>query len=529
MTLTNRRPGRRVAVLLALGVAVLGLPSAGAYGPSAAPTPTATWSQGSLFVASGSGLGGTLTVSPGDRTVVTLQLNNARLLAIPTGCQESSTTNIRSMISTDSSRLECWLGSSKRERRLSFVTLVVGATGAQVNGTVSASGGGSANLPTRFVTPGTASRALQLRLLSSPDFLNSDIGDLARGPNFWTPRRSENSINDAYRKALNAVLDDFAATNPDGVLVAGDLVDGLWGTDKAASGNFGPVETQAQRERALARAAATYYPQWLERFERRGLEVYAAIGDHEYGDDGWTAKKRALAPAFRKAFGRYLTRTRSGKPRFADRPRGPHEFTAYAGRPRPDVQIISIDTLDITEERARIHVEKQQMAWLKRVLAKANRDGVKWIIVQGHTPILFPTRVRGSSGLHYEGGRKSELWQVFKKYGVDLYLAGEVHDVTATEADGITQIAHGGAFQFGLTNYLLLDFYGDLIYLALRDFDSQKGSYRDGRLWGLRPHGVPSSITIAPEPFTIGTGVLTSDGDLQSQSGMLMPWTGRCC
>ncbi|MEJ7834331.1 MAG: metallophosphoesterase, partial [Nocardioides sp.] len=453
-----------------------------------------------------------------------------RFLAIPTGCMESSTVNTRSMISTDSSRLECWVGPRTTERRLSFATLVVGATGAQVDGTVSVRGGGSSSFPTRLVTPGVAARALQMRLLSSPDFLNADIGDLSRGPNFWTPARSGNSINDAYRQALNAVLDDFEAADPDGVLVAGDLVDGQWGTDKEATGNFGPVETQAQREKALARAAATYYPQWLERFERRGLEVFPAMSDHEYGDDGWAkAEKRALAPAFRKAFGRYLTRTRGGKPRFADRPNGPHEFTAYAGRPRPDVQIISIDTLDITEKRARVRVEKQQMAWLKRVLAKANRDGVKWIIVQGGVPILFPTRVRGSSGLHYEGGRKSELWKVFKTYGVDLYLTGEVHDVTATEADGITQITHGGAFQFGLTNYLLLDFYGDLIYLTLRDFDSRRGDYRDGNVWGLRPKGVPRRIDIAPEPFTIGTGVLTSDGDLLAQSGILTPWNGRCC
>ena len=110
----------------------------------------------------------------------------------------------------------------------------------------------------------------------------------------------------------------------------------------------------------------------------------------------------------------------------------------------------------------RLRVDAAQMRWLRNVLAKAKRDGVKWIIAQGHTPILWPVRTRGSSGLHYGGGAKSELWQVFKKYGVDLYLAGEVHDVTAEEQDGITQITHGGAFQYGLTNYLVLDITDDL-------------------------------------------------------------------
>ena len=57
--------------------------------------------------------------------------------------------------------------------------------------------------------------------------------------------------------------------------------------------------------------------------------------------------------------------------------------------------------------------------------------------MQGHVPILEPVRSRGSSGLHYPGGARSRLWRLFERYGVDIYLCGEVHDTTATTQDGI--------------------------------------------------------------------------------------------
>ena len=90
--------------------------------------------------------------------------------------------------------------------------------------------------------------------------------------------------------------------------------------------------------------------------------------------------------------------------------------------------------------------------------------------MQGHTPIVGPVRSRGSSRLRYEGGPRSALWKVFRRHGVDVYLSGEAHDVTAIARDGILQLTHGGAFQFGLTNYALLDFYADRLEVTLNDY-----------------------------------------------------------
>jgi hypothetical protein len=487
---------------------------------------TAGWKSSWYFTQAYTPIEGSFTVSSSGQRSVVVHLEGARFLALPSGCYGSSTVNPRSSISAGVDTLDCWLQPDGGSRTIDFEGLVVAEPGQVVRGTVQVKGGGpSAELPPRVATRGTPPRAASLRLLSSPDFLNADVGDLAKGPGFWSPARTENSINDDYRRALDTVLDDWKSLSPDAVLVAGDLVDGWWGTDSGGSGNFGPVDTPAQERRALARAADTYYPQWLRRFTSRGLDVLPAMGDHEYGDDPWPSAKRGRARAFEQEYAQHLGRLPERFSPKVSRPPGVHHTSAYALRPRPDVQLVTLNVFDITPQRQRIRLDPAQMRWLRTVLAKARRDRVRWVIVQGHTPILWPVRVRGSSGLHYEGGARSELWKVFQKYGVDLYLAGEVHDVTAVEQDGITQITHGGAFQFGLTNYLVLDLTPDYAYLTLRDYDFERSEAPDGsRLWETRPSGMPKNLRISPDPLTIGTGVLLPDGELTRESGALKPW-----
>jgi hypothetical protein len=523
------RARTRVAVGLVAAALLIGSTPALAEAPqpAAAVQITASWKSSWYFTQAYTLIEGSFTVTGSGQETVVVHLDGARFLALPHGCFGSSTVNTRSAISASVDTLYCWLQPNNAESRtIDFNGLVVAQPGDVVRGTVQIKGGGpSYELPARVATAGTPPKAPSLRLLSSPDFLNADVGDLAKGPNFWKPSGTENSINDDYRHAIATVLDDWKSLSPDAVLIAGDLVDGWWGTDRGNSGNFGPVDTPAQERRALGRAADTYYPQWLKRFTQRGLHVLPAMGDHEYGDDPWPSAKRGRARDFEKQYADHLGRLPERYAKKVSRPPGVHHDSAYAVRPRPDVQLITLNVFDITPQRMRIRVDDAQMRWLRNVLAKAKRDGVQWIIAQAHTPILWPVRVRGSSGLHYEGGAKSELWQVFKKYGVDLYLAGEVHDVTANEQDGITQITHGGAFQYGLTNYLVLDITHDYAYLTLRDYDFERSEAPDGsRLWETRPSGMPKILRISPDPLTIGTGVLLPDGELTRESGALKPW-----
>jgi hypothetical protein len=388
-----------------------------------------------------------------------------------------------------------------------------------------AAGGSGAS--TADATTAEAAAAPDLRLLSSPDFLNADVGDLSRGPNSWSPRRSENGTNGSHERVLGRILDDWASKDPAAVLVAGDLVNGRWGQDDRRTGNFGPVRTFEERRAALRSAAATYYPQWLQRFRDRGLDVYPAIGDHEYGDNDWPRDKRRLAPTFAHEFSRYFTRAASGSPRFPDRPTGPHAMTAYAWRPSPDVQVVSIDVFDITKKGAHIRLDAAQMRWLKGVLKQAQRDGVTWTVVQGHTPILMPVRSKASSRLHYEGGRGSDIWKVFTRFGVDVYLCGEVHAVTGTVKDDILQLAHGGAFQFGLTNYALLDFRGDRLDVTLNDYRLHVRDGQDGRrLWETARAGMKKVASLDGGAFTIGTLTFSSSGRVSNRSGILSPYRG---
>lgn len=495
---------------------------------AAAPT-TARWSDGGATATHLAPVVAQLEVPPGPTQVLRVDLDGARFLDIPDGCMPSSTLNVRSRLSASVETLHCWVRGASRTRRITLTGLVVASAGQVVDGAVT-SRAGTSSLGRRLVLPGRDLPASRLRLVSSPDFLNADVGDLRDSPARWTPRRHANSINGDYRRALDTVLDDWESLRPDAVLVAGDMVDGWWGTDPAASGTFGPVGTAAQRRVALERAAATYYPQWLQRFRERDLDVLTAMGDHEYGDDPWPARKGGLARSFEGAYARHLGKLpeRTARTRFdgvrVSRPRGVHRTSAYAMRPRPDVQLITLNVFDITPQRSRVRLDEAQMRWLKQVLRRAERDQVRWIVVQGHTPILWPVRTKGSSGLHYEGGRRSELWRTFKRYGVDLYLTGEVHATTASEADGVTQIAHGGAFQYGLTTALVLDFTDDFAWVSLRDYDAVRGEARNGvRLWETRPAGMPARLRVDPDPFTIGTGILLPDGDLTRQSGILEP------
>ncbi len=493
-----------------------------------APARAADWQSSGPFVTDDTVLAGSFAVPKAGQRQVTarLRITNARVAAIPEGCMPSSVLARISFISADGRRLTCRVSPRTRPRTILFAAVIDGTVGERVSGTVTINGR-SKPLDDKLITQDAGAAPADLRLLSSPDFLNADVGDLAHGPGFWRPGRTANSTNAYYQRALNTVLGDWRSLRPDAVLVAGDLVDGWWGTRAERSGNFGPSRTEAQRREALKRAAGTYYPQWAARLRARGLTTHVAMGDHEYGDNPWHAAKRRLAPLFEKEFARRFTRDRDGSPRYADRPRGSrHEHTAYAWRPRPSVQMVTINVFDITRPSARVRLDRIQMRWLERVLRKARADGVKWVIVQGHTPIVGPVRERGSSGLQYERGRDSQLWRLFRKYGVDLYLCGEVHDVTAIHRDGIMQVSHGGLFAFGLTNYLIADVYDDHLQLTLRDYGTRSAD-RGRRLWETRPAGMPRFLEVARKPFTIGTAILDGEGRLLDRSGIMRPWRSR--
>ncbi len=357
---------------------------------------------------------------------------------------------------------------------------------------------------------------------SSPDFLNVDLGDVGSRPDF---DGAHTSYDASYGTAVYYLMNQFRATGASDFLVAGDLVEGHWGMDTARTGTFGPTRTEVQKRAHVRAAARFYFTRWLRRWTARGMDVHPAVGDHDLGDNPWGSGtsgyshfRQRNVELFRHQFSRWIL---GGNPGW--HPAGPASGTAYAARLDPEVQLVSLDVFENTGSDVIAEVDDQQLAWVDRVLSQAQADGVDWIIVQGHTPIVGPVRKRSSSGLMYTGRANSRLWRTMLRHHVDLYLCGEVHDVTAIHRDGIAQISHGGAMQYGLTSWLTGRVTGDRMDLAINEVQVVPGS-KAGRLWQSDGHvPAPGSISLTGAGQT-GSMTLSRDNRLVGRSGRLAPY-----
>jgi len=316
------------------------------------------------------------------------------------------------------------------------------------------------------------------RFVSMPDFLNVDTDYPQEG----------------WEDALGVILESVKAEEGDFLVVPGDLVMGHWHGEKGREGIPG-IEHFAER----------YYPAWKERMKGHGLKWYAALGDHELGDNPWRYP-RALdfVAAYKKEFREHM-----GMPL-----NGPEHMkgTAFYWRHK-NVLFISVDVFEEGESsqgKIRTWVTGVQLEWMERVIG-ANKDA-DHIVVMGHAPCLGPVRMWSSSGLMITGGRESAFWQSMAKKGVALYLSGEVHAITCTERDGVQQIAHGGLVGYNTrTNYLVVDVHPDRLELEIKEIDmipSGKHLWQPG---GNRPL---EKVTISPamkERGFVPVGKLTID------------------
>jgi Calcineurin-like phosphoesterase len=361
--------------------------------------------------------------------------------------------------------------------------------------------------------------------VSMPDFLNTDVGDTRiRAGRGWDPG-DPNSVNDRYLRALDVVLDEVEAERPNGVFVAGDLVEGHWGEDVDNTGIFGPVRSITEQRQAVTNAGNLYYGEWLRRFNARNLHTYPAVGDHEIGDNPWPAGERKwkLFDSFKHVWARNFT-TNFGRGQVYDRrPVGtPFEDTAYAVNLTPDVLLITVDVFRRTSSGVVQTVDARQLAWLDDQLSQTQAQTV---IVQGHTPVLGPVRHFRSSRLVLAGGPDSAFWQTLKAHDVDLYLCGEVHSVTAID-DGVVQISHGGLVARGNANYLLGEIYADgHMELTAKSLTST-GEDTSRTLWQTSLKRPPVGIGYQRGTTTTGHMLLADQG-VTERSGSLDVWDGQ--
>ena len=193
-----------------------------------------------------------------------------------------------------------------------------------------------------------------------------------------------------------------------------------------------------------------------------------------------------------------------GRSRFSKHPpRGPARRTAYAVRLDADVLLVTIDVFERRGGDVHLSVDPQQLRWLERVLRKARKDDLPWVLVQGHVPMRPDVRTRNSSGLVYEKGERSALWRTMVEGGVDVYLSGEVHDQTVRQRDGILQVSHGSLLYRGEASYVVGQATADELVLENHQFRGEIGF--EDRLWTTSRQGAPGHISYPDESVVTGT------------------------
>lgn len=266
------------------------------------------------------------------------------------------------------------------------------------------------------------------RFVSIPDFLNADVA-------YPEPN---------WDQAVDYVLGAIKAEDPDFVVVPGDLVLGRW----------------SRSQEDVAKKAAVYYPAWVKRMQDHSLKFYAALGDHELGDNPWRGKKRELVPHYEEAFRKHLRMPRNGPEHM--------QGLAYSVRHKNLLMLV----LDVFEQDAHgdVHMDvaAEQLAWVQRTLRGA--AGIGHIVVAGHVPIL-PERPGQQPGreLSLERGAESDIWRVLAEHAVDLYLCGHRHTTRICRKDDVHQIIHGSApAKQSSFSYLLVTVFPDRLELEVK-------------------------------------------------------------
>jgi hypothetical protein len=282
----------------------------------------------------------------------------------------------------------------------------------------------------------------------------------------------------------------------DFALLPGDTQGGHWDTEDFI-GKYNPGGTPAE----TIRKAGTLCARGIQQvFQEAGYpKIILAMGDHEVGDNDWHAggSKARNLHVYRKSFSDVINCDAEGAfihdeaiGGVPSRPLGTfYENTSYAFVHK-NALIVTLDAFHMEDPNRKISkhgavvgaVRGKHLEWLEAVLQAARKDDrVKHIFVQSHLPGMLPVRILNSSAMSLDGNAKSELWQVMRKYGVDLYFAGEVHANTATRDTGsdLVQVVSRGNRAEGFVNVTVAD---DTIQLAYRRRGKDDRFHTEGQI-----------------------------------------------
>lgn len=279
------------------------------------------------------------------------------------------------------------------------------------------------------------------RIVSAADWHSAEGGVTAKDPARFA----------ANQESERALIRGTLFSNPDVVLIAGDVGSGHWTTGALKkAGILAPEETI---EQAIHRLGAKTYRTMKENFAAAGVErLFLCVGDHGIGDNDWPpgSERARCVPFHREIFGKSFYTSRNGEWLWPatvcgvpSRPLGTkYENTSFAVQHK-NVLFVMVDIFHQEGPDDRLHprhgsvtpdLAGAHLAWFEEVLAAARDDEtVKYVFVQGHTPALPPVRGQSSSMMMANNFERSSLWQAMRKYGVDLYFAGEVHATTVSK------------------------------------------------------------------------------------------------
>ena len=268
------------------------------------------------------------------------------------------------------------------------------------------------------------------------------------------------------------------------ILLPGDSNSGKWYRQSYID-NFFPNLTPSE---VVYKASINCYTTLRKLFNEAGYEnVLMALGDHELGDNRWFFgdRKTSLLNQYRKGFQDGFNSNQTDKSFLYEGdivgeslivPTTPwgtdHEKLSYAHQHK-NVLFITIDLYEQISTTSN-YVDKangrggegtvtgtmigDHLVWFENILRVATEESssIDHIIVQGHMPVLEPVRKVKSSAMSVDDGEESEFWKLMVQYGVDLYVAGEVHSTTASKdknSDLVQIVSRGN----GLNGFLKIE------------------------------------------------------------------------
>ena len=294
------------------------------------------------------------------------------------------------------------------------------------------------------------------------------------------------------------------------ILIPGDVNVGHWDSPSFIS-KFKKIYGKNWTIPQIVQQAGFHcYTGMMETFFAGGYNtILMAVGDHELGDNPWLAgsSHSDMLTHYRLGFqqvlnryawtGEFIYSTPIGT--IPSRPIGTiFENTSYAYQHK-QILFVTVDVFDyaspVTENYLNRstgsggegiiigNVQGAHLSWFESVLKEARKDpSIRYILVQGHLPILQPVRKINSSAMFIQLGEDSDFFKTMQKYNVDIYFAGEVHTNTVIQ-DPTSKLLQMVLRGNGFNNYMVVHVTDTKLNMTLYNEIGTKARYNQQYEW----------------------------------------------